>query len=62
MQNLTCPNCGNINDPEQYIACDNDCDTYFCDLCDEPYYFKNNKAIHGHNPICGYESDGKDEL
>lgn len=66
MRELICPNCHNKNDPEEYIACDNDCDTYFCDLCDEPYYYVSDMTcVHGHNPKCGYyepESLSNDDI
>jgi hypothetical protein len=43
------------------IACDNDCGTFFCDRCENEWYFESKTKKPGHNPNCGHFSDEDDE-
>lgn len=51
---LPCPTCGTRN---VYLACDNDCETFWCYRCkDAEHYIHNNVVMQGHDPKCDNEN------
>jgi len=56
----SCPNCHKNVDSKDFIMCDNDCGTIYCE-CGYQYYKLGDKYFTTHNPICGKEETESSE-
>jgi len=62
----TCPRCLTVSE----VRCDNDCGTYYCDVCNIDFHETARRGdittfdiviTVGHNPCCGNDDDTSDE-